>query len=147
MFRPIKKQDKWLYLDLTKQFYQSDAVLHDIPEQYRINAFDEMMRSSVYLEGYLFEWNGHTAGYAIINKTYSQELGGMVYGLEELFLLPQFRSKGLGREFFQCLEHDSHARRIRLEVSPDNDRAISFYQRLGFKPLSYTQMGKDILSS
>ena len=49
------------------------------------------------------------AGYGLIAKTFSQEAGGMVYWLEELYILEEYRSKGLGSEYFRYMEE--HKRR------------------------------------
>ena len=32
MIREIREEDKQLYMDLTEEFYNSEAVLHPIPE-------------------------------------------------------------------------------------------------------------------
>lgn len=45
MIREIREEDKQLYMDLTEEFYNSEAVLHPIPEAYREATFEEMMRS------------------------------------------------------------------------------------------------------
>ena len=35
MVREIRKEDYQLYMDLSREFYDSEAVLHPIPESYR----------------------------------------------------------------------------------------------------------------
>jgi len=74
------------------------------------------MRSDEYLECYIFEHGGAPAGYALLNKTFSQEAGGRVVWLEDLFVLPEYRSCGLGREFLDYLEKNVPAARYRLEI-------------------------------
>ena len=58
-------------------------------------------------------------------------------------MLPEYRSCGLGREFFAYLEENLPAARYRLEVEEDNERAISLYRRLDYEVLPYVQMIKD----
>ena len=36
------------------------------------------------------------AGYALLAKTFSQEAGGLVVWLDEMYVRPAYRSKGLG---------------------------------------------------
>lgn len=103
MVRKITQHDKTLYLTLAQQFYHSDAVLHPVATENLIASFEEMMRSACYLEGYFIEYGQETAGFALIAKTFSQEVGGMVIWIEELFILPQYRCAGLGRTFFEQL--------------------------------------------
>ena len=108
------------------------------------------MRSETYALGFMLESEGECAGYALLAKTYSREAGGMVIWLEELFVLPQFRSHGLGREFFSFLEKytaENGYARIRLEAEEENVRALSLYQRLGFEYMDYKQMYRQLRDS
>lgn len=145
MIRLIKKDDKEIFLELVTKFYQSDAVLHPIPREYHLTTFEELIRSDVYLNGYIFECENAIAGYAITAKTFSQEAGGIVVWIDEIYILPQYRAKGIGQEFFKYLEDQEQPtiKRIRLEVEEENLKAISLYRRLGFVPLEYKQMIKD----
>ena len=142
--RKIKNTDRELFLSLQKEFYQSDAVLHPIPDSYYANNFTELMRSDVYLMGYFFEIDGKNAGYALLSRSYSPEAGGIVIWIEELYVLPEYRSMGVGSRFFAFLEKELPAARYRLEVEPDNDRARRLYGRQGYESLPYLQMIKDI---
>ena len=145
MIRKIKKEDKDIFIRMTEEFYASPAVLHPIPEKNHRDAFAEIMRSGVYLEGYLFEFDGKPAGYAITAKSYSHEAGGITLWIDELFVLEEYRSKGIGSEFFSYLKAtlDPSVARVRLEVESDNHRAIRFYRRIGFTELEYNQMYVD----
>ena len=143
MIRKITSADKEVFFSLTEQFYQSDAVLHPIPAVCHERTFEELMRSDVYLECLILEQNGQTAGYALLNKMYTHEMGGMVIWIEELYVLPEYRSCGLGTEFFQYLEQHYSDANFRLELMPDNQRAAKLYSRMGFEPLTYAQMVKN----
>ena len=143
MIRKITRFDRQEYLSMAKEFYASDAVLHNISEDNLTAAFEEMMRSDVYAEGFILESEKETAGYGLIAKTFSQEAGGMVVWLEELYLKPQYRSRGLGQEYFRYIMEHYEAARFRLEVEEDNTRAKSLYHRLGFEMLDYLQMIKE----
>ena len=67
--------------------------------------------------------------------------------IEELYIREQFRSRGLGREFFSYIEEKNKDRtaRISLEVEEENTRAASLYERLGYEKLDYKQMIKDLV--
>ena len=62
--------------------------------------------------------------------------------VDELFVLPKFRGRGIAKEFFKFSEGLSGYAALRLEAEPDNERAIKLYKSLGFKPLPYLQMIK-----
>lgn len=55
MVREIRKEDYQLYMDLSREFYDSEAVLHPIPESYREETWKEMMRSPEFVRGYILE--------------------------------------------------------------------------------------------
>ncbi len=150
MIRRIEEGDREVFLALSEQFYASSAVLHPIPAAYHARTFEELMRSREYADGYILEVDGRAVGFGLVAKTWSREAGGMVLWLEELYILPAYRSRGLGSEFFAVCEKfaaDNGYARIRLEVEEENVRARALYERLGYAPLPYLQMVKEKASS
>ena len=145
MIRRLETGDRELFLRLAREFYASDAVLHPIPDDFHAAAFEEMMRSDTYADGFLLLHDGVPAGYAMTAKTYSHEVGGLVVWIEEIYVSPSFRSKGLGREFFVFAEnfYGDKMRRMRLETEPENTAAESLYRRLGFEELGYRPFVKE----
>lgn len=146
MIRPMQAGDREAFLELAHTFYHSDAVLHPIPDAHLEKSFDLMTQGSPYMEGYMVEANGECAGYAIVSLTYSNEAGGIVVWLEELYISPAFQGKGLGGEFFDYIERQyaGRAARIRLEAARGNAGAIRLYQRRGYREFDYYQMVKDL---
>lgn len=145
MIRKFTEQDRQLYVEMAREFYHSDAVLHPVPDQHFEKTADECIRSEDYAQIYLFEWEGQPAGYGLTAKTFSQEAGGFVWWIEEIYIRSAYRSRGLGREFFTYLDQErpGDVSRFRLEVEEDNTRAVSLYERLGYGHLDYRQMVKD----
>lgn len=145
MIKKIDKNDKDTFISLAREFYSSPAVLHSIPDSNFSRTFDELTASNTYTEGYLFYNKNQVAGYALIAKTFSQEAGGFVIWIEELYIKPLFQSKGIGTEFFNYLEKNrsDDTKRLRLEVDNGNIKAAALYKRLGFSPLEYKQYIKD----
>ncbi|HBN82141.1 MAG TPA: N-acetyltransferase, partial [Ruminococcaceae bacterium] len=117
MIRRMERKDREEYLKMTGEFYASDAVLHKIPLKYRSDAFEELMRSEDYITAYLLEQDGKAAGYALLSRQFSQEAGGMALWIDEIYIRPPFRGRGLGSEFFRFLEGNIHGKikRLRLE--------------------------------
>lgn len=145
MIRRLTEKDREIYIEMAREFYHSDAVLHPIPDEYFVRTVEEALRTDAYAEIFLFECDGETAGYGLIAKTFSQEAGGYVWWIEEAYIREKFRSRGLGREFFRYLEEQKgeEVTRLRLEVEEENTRAVSLYERLGYEVLDYVQMVKD----
>lgn len=142
MIRKITRADRDLFLAMSEEFYHSPAVAHPVPSSYHIRTFEELMRSEDYIVCCILCDGDTPAGYALLQKTYSREGGGLTYWVDEVYLRPAFRGKGLGSELFACMD-GLGAARIRLEVEPDNTRAIKLYSSLGYKPLPYLQMVKE----
>ena len=145
MVRKVTPQDKEMYLSLTEKFYQSDAVSHNIPLENRLKTWDEIMRSDEYADCYFVIKDGDVAGYMLLAYTFSQEAGGKTAWIEEIYILPEFRSMGLGNELFDFIkaEIEPDCARLRLEVEADNTRAKKLYKSLGFKQLEYEQMIRE----
>lgn len=143
--RRFEPKDRALYLQMAQDFYQSPAVLQPIPRSYMERTFDEMMRSDVYVDGYLMETDdGAPMGYVLIAKTFSQEPGGLAVWVEELSVLPEYRGQGAGTQALEWVKKRyPNCKRIRLEVELENTRAIALYERLGFQELPYFQMVID----
>ena len=59
--------------------------------------------------------------------------------------LEEYRSKGLGSEYFRYMEEhkEEGVTRFRLEVEKENERAWKLYKRQGYDWLEYDQMIKE----
>ncbi len=145
MIRKLERADREDYLSMATEFYASDVVLAPVPRQHMERTFEEMMRSDLYALGYALEHEGEMVGYALLAKTFSQEAGGMVLWVEELYVREHARGCGLGREFFAFLEELSKEQvaRVRLEVEEENEKAVALYKEMGFEWLEYKQMVKN----
>jgi ribosomal protein S18 acetylase RimI-like enzyme len=83
--------------------------------------------------------NGEVCGYALLMTFWSNEFGGEIIIVDELYVLPAFRQQGHATQLFTTLQTPNNLlwlncpRAIFLEVRPGNQRAMAFYQRLGFK--------------
>ena len=67
---------------------------------------------------------------------WSNELGGNICGVDELFVVPEYRSQGFGKSFFEALAQGdlwpTPIVGMALGVTPDNVRGRRLYERLGF---------------
>lgn len=145
MFRELKEDDKEAFISMVKEFYISDAVLHTIPESNIINTFQEALSKSPYMKAYIVEHKKDMAGYGLISLTYSNEVGGLVVWLEELYIKDGYRGLGLGGEFLDFIKskYSKRAKRFRLEISEANIGISELYRGKGYKTLDYIQMVQD----
>lgn len=143
MIRRITENDRQLYYRYADLFYTSDAVNAPVPkENYKIT-FDEFMRSDEYVWCYIFEVDNKPCGFAMMSRTFSQEAGGVSVTVEEIYIEEEYRNRGLGTEFFEYMKENIPAARYRIEVEPDNEKAMALYKRMGFEVLPYIQMVID----
>ncbi|MEF9852957.1 MAG: GNAT family N-acetyltransferase [Hydrogenoanaerobacterium sp.] len=139
--RNITSKDRALYIELSKGFYSGEATLY--PENLtNVNlTFNECVKGSPFTSAFIIEEGDNAAGFALFSFTWSNESGGMVAILEELYVLPEFRGLSIGSQFMEwMLRKYSGMSRIRLEVCHCNDGARRLYERYGFKLLDYEQM-------
>ena len=141
-FREITQEDHDLILPMVEDFYQGDAVLHPVERDILERSFhDAADPREPLLRGVLISVDGQPAGYLYITLCYSAEVGGRCVFLEEIYLAPPFRGKGLGVKILSWLEQQyPAARRFRLEVNGINRGAVRLYQKAGYQYLRYDQM-------
>ncbi len=80
------------------------------------------------------EWHGQGAAFALFFSTYSTFLAKPGIWLEDLFVMPAFRGRGIGRVLLSHLANLTIERdcgRLEWAVLDWNEPAIGFYRRLG----------------
>ena len=95
---------------------------------------------------YLITVNEKVAGYFALCFTLSLEFGGLVVILDDLYLQPSERNKGIGS--IVIAEVESIARNLKavqifLEVERVNNKSIKFYLKNGFKTRARDMMEKN----
>lgn len=142
MIRLMKDRDRQSVLDMMRVFYASPAVLSNGSEEIFCADIDNCIGCSPYLEGYIFEDESGLLGYGMIAKSFSTEFGKPCIWIEDLYIKPEFRGKGIGSAFFSHIEKKYPGHIYRLEVEEENERAIRVYEKNGFEILPYMEMKK-----
>jgi GNAT superfamily N-acetyltransferase len=91
-----------------------------------------------YAEAIIAEWNGEPVGFALFFHNYSTFLAQPGIYLEDLFVKPEFRGKGIGKALLVKLAQIAEARdcgRLEWSVLDWNEPSIGFYKKLGARPL------------
>lgn len=84
------------------------------------------------------EWNGIAAGFALFHYNYSTWRGRPGLYLEDLFVLPEMRGRGIGKELLRHIAQiavDENCYGIRWMVLEWNEPALKFYESLGAEML------------
>jgi GNAT superfamily N-acetyltransferase len=102
-------------------------------------------------EALIAEYEGEAAGYALFFHTFSTFVGKPGLYIEDLFVLPAFRGRGLGRALVKEVAKISVERgygRLEWSCLDWNEPSIRFYKSLGARPLEewtmYRVAGDDV---
>ena len=86
--------------------------------------------------------DGDVVGVAVLSTTWTVEHGGAAVWLEELYVDPGHRDRGIGRALLAATyatAREYGAGTVDLEVDVDHDRAAHLYAREGFERLPRTR--------
>lgn len=92
-------------------------------------------------------YNHQVIGYAALTFGFSFEYGGRNAFIDELFLIPEYRQKGIGRLAIDFIEEEASKlgiQTIHLEAERHNTNAIKLYKLKGFSDNGRTLMFKKL---
>jgi GNAT superfamily N-acetyltransferase len=138
-FRICTESDLEIVREYVISLYRKDPPEREITREMTAEKFDrtfwEFTNKPEKGRIVVFERDNLVVGYAIIVFYWSNEYGGDFIEVDELFVREDDRCKGIATTFFDWLEKTWHKKivALSLQTTPANDRALTFYQRLGFK--------------
>ena len=140
--RPMTSGDKPEILNMMRQFYSSPAVYTSGSDEIFSADIEACLSDSPYIEGYILESNGETAGYAMVAKSFSTEFGKQCIWIEDLYIKEEYRGRGIGNMFMEFITDKYKNCIFRLEVEEENEKAVALYKKHGFENLPYVEMKK-----
>src|SRR5262245_16210774 len=131
--RGALESDIPLLLQLIRELAEYERLLHDV------RATVESLRETLfgpkrYAETLLAFFDGEPAGFAVYFFTYSTFAAKPVLYLEDLFVRPALRGKGIGKCLFTTVMQaaaEEGCARMDWSVLDWNSSAIDFYEKLG----------------
>ena len=138
---PATEQDVPAILDLIRGLAEYERLLHVFEateDRLRRTLFGDRPAAEVWL-AYVGDKAGEEcAGFALFFTNYSTFLGKPGLYLEDVFVKPHLRRKGIGLALLKKLAAIARERdygRMEWSVLDWNDPAINFYKKLGAVPL------------
>lgn len=120
-------------LSMMKEFYAIDGYPFDQNLVEKNLAF--FTASENFGKVWLIKDGENIAGYVILSFCFSFEFGGRTAFIDELFLKPAHRSKGIGATIIDFVQKEAKAlgiRALHLEVERHNEKGNKLYLKKGF---------------
>ncbi|HLO31918.1 MAG TPA: GNAT family N-acetyltransferase [Anaerolineales bacterium] len=134
---PASESDLPLIFSFIKEFADYVRLSHEVMAT-EATLRESLFGSRRYAEVIIARLAGQPVGFAIFFHNFSTFLGKPGLYLEDLFILPEFRSQGIGKAMLIYLARLAVERgcgRFEWAVLDWNESAIEFYRRLGAVPL------------
>lgn len=131
-------------MEMSKAFYTSDALDHEVPMDIISVNIQNAVGADDILTGFVFCEGDEVIGFSYVTCYYETEVGGVCAQILDLYIDEKYRGRGFATQYFNYVfEKYSNAKRFRLEVVRDNEKALNVYKHMGFKEISYGQMAID----
>jgi GNAT superfamily N-acetyltransferase len=135
------RQDIPQLLELMTDFYAESG--YELDRATAQNAFETLIADSRLGFVWLLEADGNAVGHLVLTLKFAMEYGGLSGCLDDLFVRPAFRNRGLSSAALRdlrafCFEHSIRA--VTVEVGTENPAAQTVYRRAGFVELEGRQL-------
>lgn len=136
--RPALAADAPVLLSLIRGLAEYEKLAHEVVAT-EAQLAAELGAPDPVVHALLAEWQGEPVGFALYFHNFSTFLGRQGLYLEDLFVLPSQRGRGIGRALLVDLARRAAARgcgRMEWSVLDWNVDAQRFYVSLGARPMS-----------
>jgi len=130
--RKIMPQDAELFLDMARKFHIEDGHALTPAGEASIR---EVANGVDLAPSFMLLEDDAPVGFFVLSLGYSPEHGGTDGFIDDLYLVPEVRGRGLGKRAIELALEESRNCGIRvllLEVEANNDRAYGLYTSMGF---------------
>jgi GNAT superfamily N-acetyltransferase len=134
---PAAESDVPLILNFIRQLAEYEKLSHLVVAT-EANIRENVFGSNPVAEVLLAYWDGEAVGFALYFRNFSTFLGQPGIYLEDLFVEPEHRGKGIGKALLMRLAQIAIERgygRLDWAVLDWNAPSIEFYRSLGAVPL------------
>ena len=130
---------------LVKNYYTFDHIAFNTRAIRQ--GLKQLLRNQDFGRAWFIRLGKQTAGYVVVTLGFDYEFGGRLATITDLYLEPDFRGRGIGREALAHIEQfcrKSGIPGLELQVERGNKRAARLYRQFGFEALDRIPMAKQI---
>ena len=145
IIRPATESDR----DAAHRLLTAQLIEHHLPaDSHRVARGIDLalaQHSPAWL--WLAEREGRPAAIFLANEIASVERGGSVLWVEELYVVPEARRRGIARALLARICEQARQRGVRaieLEVVPTQEAALALYRSLEFEEVLRTRMSLSL---
>lgn len=138
MWQQSMRADDEQIVFLCMELNREDPGTHPVPETHIRRTLDMLRNESNRGRSLVLRLDDKICGYALLITFWSNEIGGEVLYIDELYVSPSHRKKGHSTQLIQnllgpCTVWPRAWVALELEVTPSNFKARTLYENLGFK--------------
>jgi ribosomal protein S18 acetylase RimI-like enzyme len=100
-------------------------------------SFRKLLDEDAFGTAWIARENEEAVGYVVLTLRFSMEFGALAGMIDDLFVQPAFRRRGIGSGLLEALVSTCraiHVAAIQVEVDPGNAAGMALYRRLGLHP-------------
>lgn len=133
LLRLARSEDVERIFELIKALAEYEKLSHAVTGNAELLG-EHLFGSEKYAEAIVVEWDSLIVGFGLFFSNYSTFLTKPGLYLEDLFILPEYRRKGIGKAilvYLAKLALERDAGRLEWAVLDWNTSAIDFYETMG----------------
>ena len=122
-------------VDLMQEFYA--GANYPLDRQWAAASFSALLHDDSRGAVWIVFHDSEPAGYVVLTTRFSMEYGGLDAFIDDLFIRPAYRRRGLGQAALNAIFAECERRKVlavHVEVGHDNVAAKALYHSYGLEP-------------
>ncbi len=145
MWRTANATDEEQIVAMCEKLYQEDPSPHSVSSEQTKRTLAKLRSEKIRGKAVVLEIDKKITGYALLISFWSNELGGEICYIDELYVRSDYRGNGYASLLVKKLMQGdpiwpNRIVAVELEVTPQNSKAKTLYSKLGFSPAKNTKM-------
>lgn len=133
-YKILRIPDTEEFKKMVYALYEEDSERYKMTEEKLKATIQESILHKEHLKIILLWLGDEIIGYCIVVNYWSNQLGGNLLHIDEIYIKPEHRNNGYGKNFVVNIPNmflDAVA--MEIQVPPSNLRALALYRRLNFE--------------